>query len=73
LFQRDPAYVRTLLLRDPSREHTYLTCDFWENQEAYKAFLPANSDAYQALDKICEGLTLVEREIGAFEQLTDRK
>jgi len=48
-----------------------MTCDFWENREAYKAFLLANSDAYRALDKICEGLTLAERRIGAFERLTD--
>ncbi len=71
LFRRDPAYIRTLLLRDSFREHTYLTCDFWENREAYKAFLLANSDAYQTLDKSCEGLTLAERKIGAFERLGD--
>ncbi len=71
MFRRDPAYVRTLLLRDPFRERTYLTCDFWENREAYNAFLLANSDAYHALDKLCEGLTLAERKIGAFEQFAD--
>jgi hypothetical protein len=71
LFRHDPAYQRTLLLRDPFRERTYMTCDFWENRKAYKTFLLANSDAYQALDKICEGLTSAERKIGAFERLTD--
>ena len=71
MFRRDPAYVRTLLLRDPNRERTYVTCDFWETREAYKAFLLANSAAYDALDKVCEGLTLAERKIGAFERLTD--
>jgi antibiotic biosynthesis monooxygenase len=71
LFRRDPAYLRTLLLRDAFRERIYLTCDFWENREAYKAFLLANSDAYQALDRICEGLTLAERKIGAFERIAD--
>lgn len=71
LFRRDPAYQRTLLLRDPSRERSYLTCDFWENWEACKAFMLANSDAYQALDKICEGLTTAERKIGAFERVGD--
>ena len=71
LFRRDPAYLRTLLLRDLFRELTYLTCDFWENREVYKAFLLANSNAYHALDKTCEGLTLAERKIGAYERLTD--
>jgi hypothetical protein len=71
LFRRDPAYQRTLFLRDPFREHTCLTCDFWENREAYKLFLQTNKDAYHALDKICEGLTSAEREIGAFERVGD--
>jgi heme-degrading monooxygenase HmoA len=70
-FRRDPAYQRTLLLRDPFRDLTYLTCDFWETREAYKAFLLANSDAYLALDKQCEELTLAEREMGAFERVAD--
>ena len=34
-----------------------------------KSFLQNNSDAYLALDKKCEELTLAERKIGAFEQL----
>ncbi|MGC2527037.1 MAG: antibiotic biosynthesis monooxygenase [Candidatus Acidiferrum sp.] len=71
LFRRDPAYLRTLLLRDPFRGLTYLTCDFWETREDYKAFLIANSDAYRALDKKCELLTLAERDIGAFERIAD--
>ncbi len=71
LFRRDPAYLKTLLLRDPFRERTYVTCDFWETREACEAFLLANSDAYHALDELCEGLTSAERKIGAFERLTD--
>lgn len=71
LFRRDPGYQRTLLLRDPIRDRTYLTCDFWKTREAYKLFLQANSDSYHALDKICEHLTTAERKIGSFEQLTD--
>ncbi|MGC2467587.1 MAG: antibiotic biosynthesis monooxygenase [Candidatus Acidiferrum sp.] len=71
LFRREPAYQRTLLLRDPFRGLTYLTCDFWETREAYAAFRLANSLAYRALDKRCEELTLAEREIGAFNRLAD--
>ena len=69
LFRRDSDYQRTLLLRDPIRGRTYLTCDFWKTREAYKAFLVANSDAYLALDKRCEELTLGEREIGTFKRI----
>lgn len=70
LFRRDPAYQRTLLLRDASRAHTYLTCDFWESRAAFETFRQCNSEAYRALDEECEGLTAKERKIGAFEQLT---
>jgi len=69
LFQSDPAYRRTLLLQDPFRPGTYVTCDFWANKTAYEAFRQKRSDAYLALDKACEELTVAERKIGAFEQL----
>jgi hypothetical protein len=64
LFRRDPAYQRTLLLRDPFRDRTYVTCDFWESETAYESFRHANSDAYLALDKQFEELTLAERKMG---------
>jgi hypothetical protein len=69
LFQRDPAWRRTLLLRDPFRERKYVTCDFWTNQRAYEAFRRSHSNEYLVLDKDCEGLTVSEQEIGRFEQL----
>jgi hypothetical protein len=71
LFRRDSAYQRTLLLRDPFRERTYVTCDFWESKKAYEAFRQNDPDAYLALDKLCEGLTLAERKLGDFERLAD--
>lgn len=71
LFLRDPAYQRTLLLRDPFRMRTYMTLDFWASQKAYESFRQANSDTYSALDERCEELTSAERKIGAFEQLPE--
>jgi hypothetical protein len=73
LFRRDPAYHRTILLRDAFRAATYMTCDFWESREAYETFQRNNSDAYLALDKSCDELTIAERKIGAFEKLADDK
>jgi heme-degrading monooxygenase HmoA len=73
LFQSDPAYRRTLVLRDPFRPRTYVTCDFWADQTAYQSFRRRQSDAYLALDKTCEELTLAERELGAFEQITENE
>jgi hypothetical protein len=71
LFRGDPAYQRTLLLRDPFRSLTYLTCDFWETREAYEMFRVSHAVAYEALDQRCEELTLAEREIGAFEKAVE--
>ncbi len=69
MFRRDPAYQRTLLLRDPLHDRTYVTCDFWETRKAYEAFRQNNLDAYLELDKRCEVLTTAECKIGVFEQL----
>jgi len=71
LFRRDPAYQRTLLLRDPFRERTYVTCDFWESREAYETFRRNNLHDYLSLDSSCEELTTAERNIGVFERLSD--
>jgi len=71
LFRPDPAYQRTLLLRDPFRDRRYLTCDFWESRKAYESFRQNNLDAYRRLDKSCEVLTTAERKIGEFEQLAE--
>ncbi len=68
LFRRDSAYQRTLLLRDPFRDCTYLTCDFWETREAHDAFRKAYSDEYSKLDKICEAMTLAERKLGEYKR-----
>ena len=69
LFRRDPRYQRTVLLRDAFRPPTYVTCDFWESREAYDTFQRNHADAYFALDKSCQELTVAERNIGAFEKL----
>jgi hypothetical protein len=73
LFQSDPAYQRTLLLRDPFRPCTYVTCDFWANTKSYEAFRQNHSTAYLALDRECEELTLAERKMGAFEQVAENE
>jgi heme-degrading monooxygenase HmoA len=73
LFQSDPAYRRTLLLRDPFRPSTYVTCDFWATQTAYQSFRQTQSNAYLELDEAGEELTLAERKIRAFEQVTENE
>lgn len=38
LFQKDAAFVRTALVRDPNKPGRYLTLDFWTSREAYENF-----------------------------------
>jgi heme-degrading monooxygenase HmoA len=68
LFRRDPGYLRTLLLKDPSRPRTYLTLDFWHSESAFQSFRNANYEAYLALDRSTEGLTHRETHLGSFTQ-----
>ena len=68
LFRRDPGYLRTLLLKDPSRPRTYLTLDFWHSESAFQSFRNANHEAYLALDRSTEVLTLRETHLGSFTQ-----
>jgi quinol monooxygenase YgiN len=71
LFRNDPAFVETLLLRDPSREGRYVTIDRWQSAEAYRLFRQNFSEQYQALDKICDGLTKKETDLGSFLVVDD--
>jgi len=66
LFRSDPHYRMTHLLKVTSRPGIYFTMDFWDSEEAYENFLNTHREAYQALDRSMEGLTLRERHIGSF-------
>jgi heme-degrading monooxygenase HmoA len=66
LFQRDPHFRGTQLLRDPSRPLWYFTIDFWDSETDYQGFLTEHRAPYEELDRSCEGFTLQERHIGSF-------
>jgi len=68
LFRLDPNYRETRLLRDPARPNIYLTLDFWQSRKSYENFKSLHYESYRALDELCEGLTVDEKHIGAFEQ-----
>jgi len=68
LFQRDPRYRMTYLLKDTSRPRIYFTMDLWDSEHACENFKNLHGDAYHALDHACEPLTLGERFLGAFLQ-----
>ena len=71
-FRGDPHYQETRLLRDAFRARTYVTLDFWASHEDYISFKKSNGDAYLALDKSCEQLTVAERHLGGYERIPEK-
>lgn len=67
LFRQAGGYVETLLLKDRAAGR-YLTVDRWASREAHDAFRSKFSREYEALDRVCEGLTLRETPLGTFDE-----
>ena len=65
LLRRYSGYLKTLLLKDPSRTRMYL-------ESAFQSFQSANCEAYLALDHSTEGLTSRETHLGSFTQTEPR-
>jgi hypothetical protein len=70
LFRRSPNYIETLLLKDSSVPGRYLTVDRWRSKPAYLAFKSTFATQYAQLDSECEQLTVGERSLGAFSELS---
>jgi hypothetical protein len=68
-FRRDPHYRETRLLRALFRNRIYVTLDLWDSREPYENFRQQNQEAYLALDRHCEALTLREKHLGSFDQI----
>src|ERR1700692_3862311 len=66
LFQRDPHFRETRLLKDLSRPHFYFTLDYWDSEISLDHFKAANREAYAAIDRATEPLTLSERRLTTF-------
>ena len=66
LFQSDPHYRETRLLRDVSRPRCYFTLDYWGTENDFAQFQAAHGAAYAELDRTTEGLTLSERRLATF-------
>lgn len=71
LFRRDPAYVKTILVKNAAEQlrGSYLTIDVWRSREAYSQFKDRFAEDYSQIDKLCESLTESERFVGIFEEL----
>ena len=72
LFRRAPGYLGTRLLRDQDDPLRFLTIDDWESEEHYRAFRARYSNEYEALDRMCAGLTSAESAVGQFNSTSPR-
>ena len=66
LFQSDPHYRETRLLRDVSHPHCYFTLDYWDAEKYFTQFKAAHGARYAELDRVTEGLTVSERRLTTF-------
>jgi len=66
LFQSNPHFQQTRLLRDLSRPRFYFTLDYWDSETSFEEFKAANRTAYAAIDRATEHLTVSERHVSSF-------
>jgi len=63
LFERNPHYRGTKLLRDVSHPLHFYTIDYWDFESAYATFLCDHHAAYAELDRSMQILTVHESHI----------
>lgn len=66
LFVRDPAWLRTELLRDDRDPARFVTVDYWTSREARDAFRAAHDQEFSAIDQRCDAFTEHEIFLGDF-------
>ncbi len=69
LFRRAPGYLGTTLLQDRRLSTRFLTIDRWTSSEAREAFLRSYQSEYDRIDRLCERLTTLERNLGAYSEV----
>jgi heme-degrading monooxygenase HmoA len=67
LFRNGAGYLQTQMLRDAKDRNRFLVVDIWDRAESFAAFKQSFKSDYEALDKRCEELTVLESHIGNFE------
>ncbi len=66
-FRQAPGFQGTDLFRRTVSPPCFLTLDRWETRAAYETFRRERGVEYSALDAACEGLTLRETFLAAWE------
>jgi len=67
LFRQAPGYLGTELLESCEAATRFHTIDRWAHEDDYEDFKLRFAQPYAALDARCQGLTLSERKLGAFQ------
>ena len=65
-FARGEGHVSTELNQDLKDGSRYITLDQWRSEADYERFREAHAEEYEAIDRECEQLTEMEREVGRF-------
>src|SRR5258708_32305727 len=66
LFQSNPHFRETRLLRDLSRPRFYFTLDYWDSETSFEEFKAANRTVYAAIHPTTEHLTGSDRHVSSF-------
>jgi heme-degrading monooxygenase HmoA len=69
LFRKSDGFLKTELLNDLDQPNRYITIDHWRSEADHARFLEVHRDAYDALDRQCEALTMHERKVGEFRAI----
>lgn len=66
LFRQAPGFVRTELFAEPTKPGAYLTVDWWEGEQEFRAFMEAEGSTYDALDRELAPLSSDQQCIGRY-------
>lgn len=68
LFGQQDGHEDTEILHDALDTSRYVTIDRWRSREDSDRFKRRFGQAHEALDRICEGLTITETRFGVFQR-----
>ena len=66
LFRLSPAYIKTELLIDHSKDYRFVTIDYWTSKKYFDEFMSKYNDKFKEIDNKCIEFTSEEKKIGEF-------
>ncbi len=68
LFREARGYIATELLHDRENPRRYVTVDHWSSVDHWREFRNEHAEAYEALDRRCEGIATRETPLGEYDR-----